>query len=209
MHKLPQRMLDQLLKPQAQHSTVSDATALQRSGLPTLLRDALQAAFNKSQAAMPYSLRFNSFVSGLLSARSTCQQSIGVTAQVAAIAESVVGREPFALVQVWSAAAPASLPCSAKPALLWFAPLQLGWMAEELQVLHASAGASRHRKDLQHHWHHLCTCSQSSAQRAVGGSPTIVGRRHACCAGDSMAQMLHVGCAAHGTWCATSGCAHV
>jgi hypothetical protein len=50
MHKLPQRMLDQLLKPQAQHSTVAGAAALQRSGLPALLRDALQAAFNKSQA---------------------------------------------------------------------------------------------------------------------------------------------------------------
>ena len=120
MHKLPQRMLDQLLKPQAQHSTVADAAALQRSGLPTLLRDALQAAFNKSQVR-PCS-RLNPAVYGLLSARGTCRQSLGVTAQVAAIAESVVGREPFALVQVWSAAAPASLPCSRACSALACAP---------------------------------------------------------------------------------------
>jgi aerobic-type carbon monoxide dehydrogenase small subunit (CoxS/CutS family) len=49
MHKLPRPLLEQLLKPQAQRSRVADATALQRCGMPALLREALQAAFNKSQ----------------------------------------------------------------------------------------------------------------------------------------------------------------
>ena len=134
MHKLPQRMLDQLLKPQAQHSTVAGAAALQRSGLPALLRDALQAAFNKSQVR-PCS-RLNPAVSGLLRARGTCRQSIGVTAQVAAIAESVVGREPFALVQVRPGPVPCIVPCSAKPVLLLIAPLQLRWQRNRVVCMH-------------------------------------------------------------------------
>ena len=117
-------MLDQLLKPQAQHSSVADAAALQRSGLPALLRDALQAAFNKSQAG-PRS-QLDPDVAGRQCTHGMCRQSIGVTAQVAAVAESVVGREPFALVQVWPAALPCIVACRAKPALPLVAPLQLG-----------------------------------------------------------------------------------
>ena len=50
MHKLPSRMLEQLLHPQAQRSAVADSAALHRSGLSLRLREALHAAFNNSQA---------------------------------------------------------------------------------------------------------------------------------------------------------------
>ena len=85
--------------------------------------------------------------------------------QVAAIAESMIGREPFALVQVQNATA---FMCCLFSLLACPACIRH-------HLVHASAGAPRHWENVKHHWHHLCTVGQGSAQRVHRRSGGMVG----------------------------------
>jgi hypothetical protein len=163
MHKLPQRMLDQLLKPQAQHSVVADTVALQRSGLPALLRDALQAAFNKSQAWPCPAAGASTLLLLACTVHTTYANSRSMSLHRSRPLQSPswdVSRLRWCRFDL-QLRLHCALQRKACPALVG-APAACA--AKGLQAVRAFAGTPRHREDLQHHWHHFCTRRQSSAQ---------------------------------------------